>query len=118
LKIDRCAILKQALESEAVDIGRAKVLADAPESALADLILLAPGLSRSALAQRVVALRVQAGGGTPQPGRTNGVSSNSRRLRRALSLLESIAHLDPADHPILERLNHRLKRLNSEGEHA
>jgi IS30 family transposase len=57
LKIDRCAILKQALESELVDIGRAKVLADAPETALADLIQLAPRISRADLVQRVAAAR-------------------------------------------------------------
>jgi hypothetical protein len=57
LKIDRCAILKQALESEILDIGRAKVLADAPETALADLVQVAPRLSRTDLVQRVSAAR-------------------------------------------------------------
>jgi DNA-directed RNA polymerase subunit RPC12/RpoP len=60
LKIDRCAILKHALQTEAVDIGRAKLLADAPEGALADLIQLAPHVSRAELGRRVAALRASA----------------------------------------------------------
>jgi hypothetical protein len=113
LKIDRCAILKQALESEAVDIGRAKLLADAPESALADLIQVAPRLSRPALAQRVAALRARVPTVELDPISPNDLSSNSRRLRRALRLLESVSHLDPDDWPVLEQLNHGLNRLNT-----
>jgi len=57
LKIDRRPTLKHALATDALDIGRAKLLADAPETALAYLIQLAPGLSRADLARRVAALR-------------------------------------------------------------
>jgi DNA-binding transcriptional ArsR family regulator len=57
LKIDRLPPLKRALASDALDIGRAKLLADAPETALAELIQLAPGLPRADLARRVAALR-------------------------------------------------------------
>src|SRR5438270_1053758 len=57
LKIDRMPVLKGALAADALDIGRAKLLADAPETALAELIQVALRLSRADLASRVAALR-------------------------------------------------------------
>src|SRR5258708_188540 len=59
LKIDRCPPLKIALQMGVVDIGRAKLLADAPETALAELIPLAAAVSRADLARRITALRGQ-----------------------------------------------------------
>src|SRR5579859_7717765 len=61
LKIDRRAVLKHALAADVVDIGRAKLLADAPEEALGQLIELAHRLSRTELASRVAALRGHSG---------------------------------------------------------
>jgi transposase-like protein len=60
LKIDRCSILKHALETGAIDIGRAKLLADAPETSHADLVQVARRMPRSELARHVAALRRQA----------------------------------------------------------
>jgi DNA-binding transcriptional ArsR family regulator len=57
LKIDRVPILKSALANDALDIGRAKVLADAPDTALPDLIALAPRLTRADLVRHVAAAR-------------------------------------------------------------
>jgi hypothetical protein len=57
LKIDRCPPLKCALQAEALDIGRAKLLTDAPEEALAELIPLASAVSRAELSRRIAALR-------------------------------------------------------------
>lgn len=101
LKIDRRTVLKRALEAEVVDIGRAKLLADAPEEALEDLIELAPRVSRIELASRVATLRAQPDAGHHASGRT----AESWRLRRALSLLESITELDISDHLLLQRLD-------------
>lgn len=100
LKIDRRAVLKHALAADVVDIGRAKLLADAPEESLGQLIEQAPRLSRTELASRVAALRAH----SPAGRRANGRPDESRQLRTALALLESITELGVADHSVLERL--------------
>ena len=101
LKIDRCPSIKQALESDAVDIGRAKLLTDAPEAALQELVRLAPHVSRRQLASRVASLRAQ----TPaEVSSSSRRTSDSTRLRKALRLLQSISRLEPVDRPIVERL--------------
>jgi hypothetical protein len=107
LKIDRRTALKRALEAEVVDIGRAKLLADAPEEALGELIELAPRLSRMELASRVATLRAQ----PPAARAPNGHADQSRRLRSALTLLEPITELDIEDRPLLERLDSVVDQL-------
>jgi transcriptional regulator with XRE-family HTH domain len=108
LKIERSPILKRALQTEGLDIGRAKLLADAPESALGDLIPLAAGVSRADLARRIAALRSQTG-----PARTElyGPSADSRRLLRAVRVVESITHVGDDDRPILEHLRRLVDSL-------
>jgi ParB family transcriptional regulator, chromosome partitioning protein len=54
LKIDRRPLLKEALESEALDIGRAMALADAPDDAVPMLLAHAPTLRQEELKARVV----------------------------------------------------------------
>ena len=110
LKIDRSPVLKHALATEALDIGRAKLLADAPETALNELIQLAPRVSRGDLARRVAALRTKDGSAACA---AKEPTSNSRRLRNALSLLESISRVDIADQPVLQRLLHIVEELNA-----
>jgi DNA-binding transcriptional ArsR family regulator len=114
LKIDRSAVLKQALATEALDIGRAKLLVDAPEIALTELIQLAPRVSRADLARRVAALRVKHGSGPAVHKGTVDVdktSPTSRHLRSALSMLESISYVDVADQPVLQRLQLIIENL-------
>jgi transcriptional regulator with XRE-family HTH domain len=110
LKIDRSPVLKHALATEALDIGRAKLLADAPETALTELIQLAPRVSRGDLARRVAALRTSDGSPTTA---AKEPTSTSRRLRNALSALESISRVDIADQPVLQRLMHIVQDLNA-----
>ena len=107
LKIGRRAALKRALESGLVDIGRAKVLVDAPEESLAELIETAPRLSRTELASRVANLRSQ----TPAVRGENQGTDESRRLRSALTLLESITDVNVADGPLLQRLHRVVEEL-------
>jgi hypothetical protein len=101
LKIDRCPPLKKAVETEALDIGRAKLLADAPASALHELIPLAAGVSRVDLARHVATLRRQTGCGRSTELAASG---GSRRLRKAVTLVEPITRVDADDRPTLERL--------------
>ena len=101
LKIDRCPPLKEALQMEVLDIGRAKLLADAPTAALAELIPLASSFSRVELARRVAALRGQ---GSSSSEAVYGSSATSHRLRKALHIVESVSTLDALDRPTLERL--------------
>jgi transcriptional regulator with XRE-family HTH domain len=110
LKIDRSPLLKHALATEALDIGRAKLLADAPETALTELIQLAPKVSRGDLARRVAALRTSDGTSATV---AREPTPTSRRLRNALSSLESISRVDIADQPVLQRLLHILQELNT-----
>jgi hypothetical protein len=101
LKIDRCPPLKTALQTEVVDIGRAKLLADAPETALAELIPLAAGVSRADLARRIAAVRGQQ---PTQASAVFGSSVDSRRLSRALKLLEAVTIVETSDRLALQRL--------------
>jgi transcriptional regulator with XRE-family HTH domain len=101
LKIDRSAALKHALATEALDIGRAKLLADAPEAALTELIPLAPRISRADLCRRIAALRLPATSGSYE---LRAPSTTSRRLQSALRTLESISRVEVIDQPALQRL--------------
>jgi hypothetical protein len=111
LKIDRCPPLKKALESGALDIGRAKLLADAPEWALAELIPQAPALSRADLARRVAAMRISA---ASEPMLIFVPSADSQRLRKALRLVESISTVGVQDRATLEQLRQRVEQLIGE----
>ncbi|HEV7665144.1 MAG TPA: helix-turn-helix domain-containing protein [Chloroflexota bacterium] len=102
LKIDRCPQLKHALESEVLDIGRAKLLADAPVTALAELIPQAAACSRADLARRVAALR---GRGEPAVDVLFSSSADSRRLLKAVHIVESVDALSATDRATLERLS-------------
>jgi hypothetical protein len=101
LKIDRCPPLKMALQTEVLDIGRAKLLADAPETALAELIPLAAAVSRADLARRIAALRAQRDSETCV---VFGSSADSRRLTRAVRLVEAVTNVEANDRLTLQRL--------------
>ena len=92
---------------EVVDIGRAKLLADAPETALAELIPLAAAVSRADLARRIAALR----GHQCQASVVFGASPDSRRLARALRLVESVTIVEADDRLALARLQALVDRL-------
>jgi hypothetical protein len=108
LKIDRCPTLKIALQMEVVDIGRAKLLADAPETALAELIPLAAVVSRADLARRITALRGQQ---VSEPSVVFGSSPDSRRLARAMKLVEAVTIVEADDRLALARLQALVDRL-------
>jgi ParB-like chromosome segregation protein Spo0J len=78
LKIDRRPSLRIALENGEVDIGRATILADAPEDELASLLADAPLLSQAELRQRV-----RQGKTLRKPTPLNGLTPASRRSRIA-----------------------------------
>jgi hypothetical protein len=90
-----------ALQTEVLDIGRAKLLADAPETALAELIPLAAAVSRADLARRIAALRGQR---DSESCVVFGSSADSRRLTKAVRLVEAVTNLDADDRLTLQRL--------------
>jgi ParB/RepB/Spo0J family partition protein len=90
LSIDRRPDLKDALEADRIDLGRAMVLVAAPEDELASLLVEAPMMRQEDLKERVAALNVVRN----VPLR----SVDSRRIMEALRLLsmvhEPLAHED------------------------
>ena len=107
LKIDRRPALREALEREVLDVGRATILADAPEEAISSLLAEAPRLSQAALKERVVQLKVLRKP-TPPP------SADSRRLVQALELLRMVRRASREDQPVLDQLSCELARLLEE----
>jgi hypothetical protein len=100
-------LLKRALQSEVLDIGRAKLLADAPVSALPDLIPVAASCSRADLSRRVASLR----GMAAPPEAEYREAGGSRRLLKALQILESVSSVTAAERAIIERLRTRVVDL-------
>ena len=107
LKIDRRPALREALEREVLDVGRATILADAPEEAISSLLAEAPRLSQAALKERVVQLKVLR---KPTPP----TSADSRRLVQALELLRMVRRASREDQPVLDQLSCELARLLEE----
>jgi hypothetical protein len=90
------------------DIGRANLLADAPETALAELIPLAAAVSRADLARRITALRGQQ---VSEASVVFGSSPDSRRLARAMKLVEAVTIVEADDRLALARLQALVDRL-------
>jgi ParB/RepB/Spo0J family partition protein len=103
LRIDRRPALKQAVEAEQLDIGRAMVLATAPEDSLAGLLETAAMTPQQELWRQVGTLKVV----HYAPGR----SVDSRRLLQALRLLSLVRELDPDDMGLLDQINARVEEL-------
>lgn len=83
LRIDRRPDLKDALEEERIDVGRAMVLVAAPEVELASLLAEAPRMRQAELKERVAALN--------DVVRNVPVRSvDSRRIMEALRLLSMV----------------------------
>ncbi len=102
LRIEGSAELKQALSTDALDIGRAKILVEAPRSMLVELINQAPRLTPDQLRARVKSLKAA----TDEPRRTQ-VSGEC--LRQALTFLRSVR--GPADADLLRQVRREVDRL-------
>jgi len=102
LKIDRRLLLKEALESNRIDVGRAMALADAPEDAVPQLLEAVRNLSQQELKERVAALRSSA----PAPA-----STASRRLLELVRLAGLIQRIEPEDLPLVDQVEAHLARL-------
>jgi ParB family chromosome partitioning protein len=105
LKIDRRPLVKDALEREILDLGRAMALADAPEEAIAALLQAAPTLRQDELKARVAQARVLRYA-TPR-------SVDSRRLLEALRLLTLVQTVGDDDVELLGQLQDCLDRLHA-----
>jgi ParB family chromosome partitioning protein len=103
LKIDRCLPLKEALEADHLDIGRAMALADAPEQAVPQLLERADELTQQELKERVAVLR----------NATVPASIDSRRLLEVVRLVGLIQQVEPDDLPLIDQVEARLTRLRN-----
>jgi ParB family transcriptional regulator, chromosome partitioning protein len=104
LKIDRRPLVKEALESEILDLGRAMALADAPDEALPALLEQAPALRQDELKARVAQARVLRYA-TPR-------SVDSRRLLESLRLLTLVQRVgDDDDGALLDQIQACVDRL-------
>ncbi|MDQ6675538.1 MAG: helix-turn-helix domain-containing protein [Chloroflexota bacterium] len=83
LRIDARPTVKAALEDGTLDIGRAKILVEAPDLALPELVADAPRLSPVELRARVAALKIDA----PQM-RTD--AEDEHCVQEALRLLRAV----------------------------
>jgi transcriptional regulator with XRE-family HTH domain len=84
LRLDRRPLLKQAVEQDRLDIGRAMVLTHAPEPALAELVGAAHAIPQPELWRRVSDLRASHYDSQPR------LSIDSRRILEALRLLSLV----------------------------
>lgn len=109
LRIDARPAMKVALEAGTLDIGRAKILVEAPEPALPALLAAAPRLSPAELRARVAALK------TPtREVRTAAEAEAERRVREAVRLLRAVRRLGRPD--VLEALRAEVDRLSGVAE--
>jgi ParB family transcriptional regulator, chromosome partitioning protein len=104
LKIDRRLPLKEALESDRLDIGRAMALADAPEDALPQLLRSVQRMSQQEIKDRVVELR----------NATAPASIDSRRLLELLRLVGLIRSVEADELPLLDEIEAHLARLRKD----
>jgi ParB family transcriptional regulator, chromosome partitioning protein len=104
LKIDRRPVLKDALEQDRLDVGRAMALADAPEEALPHLLDLARALPQTALKERVAELNVMRNA-SPR------TTVDSRRLLEALRLLTLVEDVHSEDRGLVEQIHRVSARL-------
>ncbi len=102
LKINRRPRLKQALETEELDIGRLVILVDAPEEALPELLARAGTMRQEELRTDIARLKAL---------RKATPSTASAHLVDALRLLRSVQALGPEDRDVLEQLRRHVDRL-------
>jgi ParB-like chromosome segregation protein Spo0J len=99
LRLDRRPVLKQAVETDALDIGRAMVLTHAPEEQLPELVVQAQTISQPDLWRYVSELRVSH---NDSPRR---IGVDSRRIIEALRLLSLVqAPVSAEDRTLLTEL--------------
>jgi len=105
LRIDRRPLLKDALEADQLDVGRAMALVAAPEPALPELLQLAPTLPQAAIKERVALLNEGMRNAYPR------ATVDSRRLLEILRLLTLIEHVEGDDRDVLERIHARAELI-------
>ena len=112
LRIDRHPLLREALEREQLDLGRAMVLADAPPETMADLLAAAPTLRQPDLQARVAAARVSR--------KATASALSLSRLQAIVMELRQFRQVGPAERTILREiatLATRLVEESSDGVH-
>jgi hypothetical protein len=103
LRINGRAKLKEALENDRIDIARAVVLVEAPDTALETLIEQAPRVSAVELRHQVACLR--------RKGREAHVTRDDRRhLMDALRSLRAVASTNEDD--LIQSIRLELERLS------
>ncbi|MDQ6673991.1 MAG: ParB/RepB/Spo0J family partition protein [Chloroflexota bacterium] len=107
LRIDARPTVKNALEDGALDIGRAKILVEAPDLALPELVAEAPRLSPVELRARVAALKIDAPDTHPD-------TEDERRVQEALRLLRAVERVRRGD--VLDALRLEVARLAGSAE--
>ena len=105
LRLNRIAELKAALEQDRIDVARAVVLIDAPESALANLMEQAPSLSVSELRRLVASLKP-----TQRPVPVD--DQEEHYLTEALRCLRAVQVADKSR--LLERIRREVERLSKQ----
>jgi ParB family transcriptional regulator, chromosome partitioning protein len=108
LRLDRRPVLRAALESERLDIGRAMKLVLAPEEALPELIERASSVTREQLVTEVAAVRRD-----PRVVADRSAEANYRRALAAETCLKSIDSLEGPARDVLVRLRQQLDALLS-----
>jgi ParB family chromosome partitioning protein len=106
LRLDRQPVLRAALESERLDIGRAMKLVLAPEEALPELIERASTVTREQLVKEVAAARRDS-----HVMADRSAKANYRRALAAEGCLKSIDSLDGPVRDVLVRLRQQLDAL-------
>jgi len=108
LRIEQRPIIKSALQAGELDIGRAKILVEAPRHALPELLARAASMNPDELRERVRASK--ANEHTSQPAVDSARRENAT-VRRALRLLRTVADCD--DPALLDELGDELARLRA-----
>jgi hypothetical protein len=106
LRLDRRPVLREALESERLDIGRAMKLVQAPEEALPELIERACSVTRDQLVREVAAVRRD-----PRVIADRSTKANYRRALAAENCVKSIDGLEGPVRDVLVRLRRQLDAL-------
>jgi len=106
LRLDRRPVLREALESERLDIGRAMKLVMAPEEALPELIERAGTVTREQLVKEVAAVRRD-----PLVVADRSAKANYRRALAAENCLKSVDSLEGPVRDVLVRLRQQLDTL-------
>lgn len=110
LRIDRRPLLKEALEAERIDVGRATVLADAPEELLSEILPIASQVPQAELWRRVAASKALHNATLAPSVRTCHLSE----ALRLLDLAERVAgNLQDIDLELVDQLAASLDRLRA-----